>query len=64
MDQLPWVGKRELIVCCCLPVIMWFLFGKVSSSSGCLAWDGLRYLIVALTEPSKIIIWKAQGVPQ
>ena len=29
---------------------MWFLFGEVSSSSGCL--DGLRYFIVALTEPS------------
>ena len=22
-----------------LPVIMWFLFGEVSSSSGCLGWD-------------------------
>ena len=29
---------------------MWFLFGEVSSSSGCL--DGLRYFIVALPEPS------------
>ena len=29
---------------------MWFLFGEVSSSSGC--WDGLRYFIVALPEPS------------
>ena len=25
-------------VCCCLPVLMWFLFGEVSSSSGCLGW--------------------------
>ena len=29
-----------------LLVIMWFLFGEVSSFSG--AWDGLRYFIVAL----------------
>ena len=27
---------------------MWFLFGEVSSSSGCFGWDGLRYFIVAL----------------
>ena len=31
-------------------VIMWFLFGEVSSSSGYLG--GLRYFIVALPEPS------------
>ena len=36
VDQLPWLGKREL-VCCCVHVIMWFLFGEVTSSSGCLA---------------------------
>ena len=29
---------------------MWFLFGEVFSSSGCM--DGLRYSIVALPEPS------------
>ena len=27
----------------CLPVIMWFLFGEVSSSSGCLGWATLFY---------------------
>ena len=26
-----------------LPVIMWFLFGEVSSSSGCLGWATLFY---------------------
>ena len=29
---------------------MWFLFGEVSLPLG--AWDGLRYFIVALPEPS------------
>ena len=32
-----------IYVCCCLPVIMWFLFGEVSSSSGCLGWATLFY---------------------
>ena len=36
------VGE-ERFVCCCLPVIMWFLFGEVSSSSGCLGWATLFY---------------------
>ena len=31
------------VVCCCLPVIMWFLFGEVSSSSRCLGWATLFY---------------------
>ena len=31
-------GRESYFVCCCLPVIMWFLFGEVSSSSGCLGW--------------------------
>ena len=46
MDQLPRLGKREITcvsVCCCLPVIMWLLFGEVSSSSGCLGWATLFY---------------------
>ena len=30
-------------VCCWLPVIMWFLFGEVPSSSGCLGWATLFY---------------------
>ena len=33
-----------------LLVIMWFLFGEASSSSGCLGWA--TYFIVALPEPS------------
>ena len=46
VDQLLRLGKRELIcllsfTCTC--VIMWFLFGKVSSSSGCLGWAALFY---------------------
>ena len=32
------------------PVIMWFLFGEVPLPLG--AWDGLRYFIMALPEPS------------
>ena len=43
MDQLPRLGKRELICLLCLPVIMWFLFGEVSSSSGCMGWATLLY---------------------
>ena len=30
-------------ITCCLPVIMWFLFGEVSSSSGCFGWATLFY---------------------
>ena len=41
VDQLPRLGKRELI--CCIPVIMCFLLGEVSSSSGCLGWATLFY---------------------
>ena len=33
---------------------MWFLFGEVSSSSGCLGWATL--FIVALPEPSIVIL--------
>ena len=50
MDQLPRLGKRELI---CLLLFTW-----VSVWRGFLrevplgAWDGLRYFIVALPEPS------------
>ena len=38
----PWF-RRQDFVCFCLPVIMWFLFGEVSSSSGCLGWATLFY---------------------
>ena len=34
----------------CSLVIIWFLFGEVSSSSGCLGWA--TFFIVALPEPS------------
>ena len=40
VDQLPRLGKRELIG---LPVTMRFLFGEVSSSSVCLGWATLLY---------------------
>ena len=43
VDQLPRFGKRELIFCYYLLVIMWFLFGEISSSSGCLGWAALFY---------------------
>ena len=38
------VGGTEIkFVCCCLPVIMWFLFGEVPSSFGCFGWATLFY---------------------
>ena len=43
VDQLPRLGKRDLICLLFLLVIMWFLFGEVSSSSGCLGWAVLLY---------------------
>ena len=43
VDQLPRLGKRELVFCCCLHVIMWFLFVEVSSTSGCLGRATLFY---------------------
>ena len=36
-------GSISSVVCCCLSVIMWFLFGEVSTSSGCLGWVTLFY---------------------
>ena len=33
----------EKFVCCCLLVIVWFLFGEIFSSSGCLGGDTLFY---------------------
>ena len=35
--------RESKFVCCCLLVIMWFLFGEVSSSSGYLGWAALFY---------------------
>ena len=35
--------ERANFFCYCLPVIMWFLFGEASSSSGCLGWATLFY---------------------
>ena len=35
--------RANLSAVCCFPVIMWFLFGEVSSSSGCLGWATLFY---------------------
>ena len=46
MDQLPRLGKRELI---CL-LIMWFMLEWFPLPLG--GWDGLHYFIVALPEPS------------
>ena len=62
MDQLPRLGKREggfyLLLFDCLLVIMWFLLERgfffllkrFPLPLG--AYDGLRYSIVALPEPS------------
>ena len=35
--------KQTDVIVMDLPVIMWFLFGEVSSSSGCLGWATLFY---------------------
>ena len=35
--------RANLTAVCLIPVIMWFLFGEVSSSSGCLGWAMLFY---------------------
>ena len=50
VGQLPRLGKRELICLLLFTCNYVVSVGEVSSSSGC--WDGLRYLIVALPEPS------------
>ena len=51
MDQLPRLGKRELICLllftCNYVVSVWMRFPLPLG-----AWDGLRYFIVALPEPS------------
>ena len=44
------LGRDSLFVCYRLHVIMWFLFGEMSSSSGCLGRAAL--FIVPLPEPS------------
>ena len=41
-NYLGW-GRESLFVSCCLLVIIWFLFGEVSSSSGYLGWATLFY---------------------
>ena len=48
-----------IFVCCCLLVIMWFLFGEVSSSSGCLGWATLFYC----GTPFHIIIFQTLSNP-
>ena len=50
VDQLPRLGKRELICLLFLLVILWCLLERFPLPLG--AWDGLRYFIVALPEPS------------
>ena len=47
MEQLPRVEKRELI-----SLLLFTCNYVVSVRRGFLAWDGLRYFIVALPEPS------------
>ena len=50
MDQLPRLGKRELIYLLLFTFNYVVLFGDFPLPLG--AWDGLRYFIVALPEPS------------
>ena len=40
--KLGW-GRGSFFVCYRLFVIMWFLFGEVSSSTGCSGWAALFY---------------------
>ena len=51
MDQLPRLGKRELI---CLLLFTWYYVVSVLERFPLPlgAWDGLRYFIVTLPEPS------------
>ena len=47
------IGDEKVIFFCyrlvnCIAIIMWFLFGGVSSSSRFSAWDRLRYFKMAL----------------
>ena len=51
MDQLPRLGKRELI-CLLLFTCNYVVFILERFPLPLGAWDGLRYFIVALTEPS------------
>ena len=50
VDQLPRMGKRELICLLLLTCNYVVSVGEVSSSSGCLGWA--TFFIVALPEPS------------
>ena len=50
MDQLPRMGNRELIYLLLFTCNYVVSVGEVSFPLG--AWDGLRYFIVALPEPS------------
>ena len=47
VDQITWLGKRELIFCYCLPIILWFLFLLVLGM-GCiiLLWHSLDLLLI------------------
>ena len=42
INYLGW-ERESLFVCCCLLVVVWFLFGEFSSSSGYLGWAALFY---------------------
>ena len=50
MDQLPQMEKRELI--CLLLFTCNYVVSVGEVSSPLCAWDGLRYFIVELPEPS------------
>ena len=54
MDQLPRLGKRQLICLLLFTCNYMVSVRRVSSSSGCLGWATLFYviLIMALHEPS------------
>ena len=52
VDQLPRLGKRELICLLLFTCDHVVSIGEVTSQVPLGAWDGLRYFIVAFPEPS------------
>ena len=52
MDQLPRLGKRELICLLLFTCNYLVSVGEVSQVLPLGAWDGLRYFIAALPQPS------------
>ena len=54
MVQLPRLGKRELVFCYCIHVIIWFLFLGGFSSNWYLGWVALFYCAILFFSGSSI----------